>query len=141
MVNKTQPTDVDPRGYLAALTPARRRDDGLALLSLFDAATGLKPRMWGDGLVGYGRYRYRTRAGSDEQFLMTGFSPRARDLSIHILPGYRDFGPGLARLGPHRTGVSCLYVKRFADIDPAALTEIIQDGLSALRAEYETFDL
>lgn len=140
MPNATQPTNVDPRAYLSTLTPDRRRVDGLALLGLFDTATGLTARMWGDSLIGYGRYRYRTRAGREEQFFMTGFSPRKTALSIHILPGYRDFGPALDRLGPHKRSVSCLYVKRFADIDPDALTEIIGDGLAALRRSYACFD-
>jgi len=60
--NKTQPTDADVHAFLNAATPARRREDGLALAELFREVTGTDPVMWGPSIVGYGSYRYVSRA-------------------------------------------------------------------------------
>ena len=64
---------------------------------------------------------------------MTGFSPRKSALSIYIMPGYRDLSPMLDRLGKHKTGKSCLYINKLADVQLSVLEEIILDGLAHMR--------
>jgi len=85
--------------------------------------------MWGPTIIGCGQYRYRYDSGREGDFLATGFSPRKANLSIYILPGYGDFGAILDRLGKHRTGKSCLYINKLADIDTDVLAELIRAGL------------
>lgn len=138
--NKTQPTAIDPKTFLEAVEPERRRQDGEALLALFDRVTGLKARMWGPSIIGYGRYHYTYDSGREGSHLITGFSPRKAALSIYIMPGYRDMSEKLERLGKHKIGKSCLYINKLADIDLAVLEEIIADGVAYMRANYETFD-
>jgi hypothetical protein len=138
--NKTKPTPVTPVKFLQAVEPERRRLDGHELLALFARVTGLKPRMWGDSIIGYGRYRYKYDSGREGEYLLTGFSPRKSALTIYIMPGYRDMSDKLARLGKHKTGKSCLYINKLADIDLAVLEDIISDGVAYMRANYETFD-
>ncbi|MEX0283634.1 MAG: DUF1801 domain-containing protein, partial [Paracoccaceae bacterium] len=104
----------------------------LVLDQLFREVTGFQPRMWGDSIVGYGRYHYKYASGREGDFLATGFSPRKARHSIYIMPGYRDYGPILSRLGKHKTGVSCLYVNKLADIDLDVLAELIRAGLKDL---------
>ena len=130
--NKTQPTGADVGAFLKAVEPAARAADAARLDTLFRSATGFEPQMWGPSIVGYGRYRYRYASGREGEFLATGFSPRKAALSIYILPGYTDFGRILARLGKHRTGKSCLYVNKLADIDTDALTDLTRAGLDDL---------
>lgn len=140
--NKTRPGEGDPRAFIETVEPARRREDGLVLLDLFGRVTGLAPRMWGPSIIGYGRYRYRYDSGREGEFMLTGFAPRKANLSIHIMPGYRygEMQALLGRLGKHKTGKSCLYINKLADVDTAVLEEIILDGLAHMRAHYETFD-
>ncbi|GAB5448035.1 DUF1801 domain-containing protein [Gymnodinialimonas sp.] len=130
--NKTQATDADVTAFLEAVEHPTRRADGLALDALFQRVSGFRPRMWGPSLVGYGRYDYTYKSGRRGSFLATGFSPRKANLSIHIMPGYADYGEMLARLGKHKKAVSCLYVNKLADIDLAVLEEIIRSGLRDL---------
>ncbi len=92
--------------------------------------------MWGPSIVGYGRYHYRYKSGREGDFLATGFSPRKTALSIYIMPGYADFGDILSRLGKHKTGKSCLYVNKLADIDPEVLSELIRAGLADLETHW-----
>ncbi len=128
---KTTSAPLDPAAWLAGVDPDRRDEAG-RLLTLFESVTGWQPRLWGPSIVGFGRYEYRYDSGHSGQSLATGFSPRKAELSVYILPGYADFGPILARLGPHRTGKSCLYIKRLDRIDPSVLAELIQAGLDDL---------
>ena len=130
--NKTQPTEIDPKEFISSVEHPTRRADGLVLLDLFSEVTGFEPVMWGPSLVGYGRYHYRYKTGREGDFLATGFSPRKANLSIHIMPGYQDYGEMLSRLGKHKTGASCLYVNKLADIDLDVLRELIATGVKDL---------
>ena len=130
--NKTVQTERGVADFLAAVEPERRLLDAQALDRLFRAATGFEPRMWGDSIVGYGRYDYRYDSGREGSSLATGFSPRKTALSIYIMPGYADFGDILARLGKHKTGKACLYVNKLDDIDTDVLSELICAGLDDL---------
>lgn len=98
----------------------------------------MRPRMWGGSIVGYGRYDYRYESGREGSWFLTGFSPRKAALSVYIMPGYRDLGPMLTRLGKHKTGKSCLYINKLAHIDEAVLAEIIAEGVAYMRANYAT---
>ncbi len=138
--NKTTVTGADPRTFLEQVEPRRRRDDGLALLELFNRVTGLKPQMWGPSIVGYGRYLYRYDSGREGEHFLTGFSPRKTALTVYIMPGYSDLAEPLSRLGKHRLGKSCLYLNKLAEIDTDVLAEIIELGLKDMRARYETWD-
>lgn len=137
--NKTQPTTVDPRNFLATVTPASRREDARVLLDLFAEVTGWAPRMWGPSIIGYGRYHYTYASGREGDFLATGFSPRKAAQSIYIMPGYADFGPLLDRLGPHRTGKSCLYVTSLSRIDLGVLRALIGQGIERLQGIYPVY--
>lgn len=104
--------------------------------TLFRDVTGWSPRLWGTKL-GYGAYHYRTKSGLEGDFLATGFNMRVRDVSLHILPGYSDFPEIAARLGPHKRGRSCWYVKSYDAVDETALADLILAGLEDLRS-FET---
>ena len=138
--NKTKPTRVPPRTFLKAVESERRREDGLALLAFFNRVTGLKPRMWGPSIIGYGRYYYKYDSGREGEFMLTGFSPRKTALTVYIMPGYRDMADKLARLGKHKLGKSCLYINKLDDVDMDVLEEIVLDGLDYMRSNYETWD-
>lgn len=133
---KTKPGG-DVKAFLAAVEPAGRREEGFALDALFRRVTGWEPVMWGPTMVGYGRYRYRYASGHGGEALATGFSPRARELSIYIMPGYGAFGEILGRLGPHRMTKACLYVRRLAEVDMGVLEELVRAGLEDLRGRWE----
>ncbi|SLN15584.1 hypothetical protein PSA7680_00408 [Pseudoruegeria aquimaris] len=132
--NKTQATTASVADFLARVAPARRAEDARVLAALFSEVTGFEPRMWGESIVGYGRYHYRYASGREGDFLATGFSPRKSALSLYIMPGYQDYGEILARLGKHKTGKACLYITKLADVDLDVLRELIATGLKDLDA-------
>lgn len=134
--NKTQPTDRKVEDFLAAVTPDRRRADAFALDALFRRVTGFDPVMWGDSIVGYGRYHYVYKTGREGDFLATGFAPRKANLSLYIMPGYADFGHIMERLGKHKTGAACLYINKLADVDMDVLEELVKAGVERLNTHW-----
>lgn len=127
---KTKSALFDRAAFLAGVDEARR-GEAERLLAIFAEETGFPPRLWGS-MVGFGRYEYRYASGHSGESLATGFAARKPELSIYILPGYTDFGAILARLGPHRVGKSCLYLRHLAAVDEAALRDLIRAGLQDL---------
>lgn len=128
---KTKSAALDREVWLAGVED-KRREEAARLLAIFGAVTGWEPRLWGPSMVGFGRYEYRYDSGHGGESLATGFSPRKAELSVYILPGYADFGGILSRLGPHRLGKACLYIKRLDAVDEGALRELIRAGLEDL---------
>ncbi len=112
--------------FLARIPDERRRDDAHRLSAMMQEITGEPPAMWGTSIVGFGSYHYRYASGHEGDSALTGFSPRSQHLVIYLVGGLEDrYGPLLARLGPHKTGKGCLYLKRLDDVDPGALRELI----------------
>ena len=140
--NKTKPTGVTPAKFIASVEHPQRQADAKVLLKWFSEVTGLKPKMWGPSMIGYGRYHYKYETGREGDFFMTGFSPRKTSLSLYIMPGYQfdSMQEKLSRLGKYKTGKSCLYINKLADIDMEVLREIVGEGLAYMRENYETFD-
>ena len=131
--NKTRATESDVAAFLNAVTPEEKRTDALRLDRIFRDATGFEPAIWGSSIVGYGRYHYVYESGREGDYLATGFSPRNRNFSVYIMPGYAGFGNILDRIGKHKLGKSCMYFKCLADIDENALRDLIRAGLEDLR--------
>lgn len=134
--NRTASTRADVDGFLARVPNAGRRADALALEAIFRRVTGFAPVLWGAGIVGYGRYHYRYASGREGDAPATGFSPRAANMVVYVMPGYTDFDAILARLGPHRKGKSCLYFNRLSAIDAEVLALLIRAGLADLATHW-----
>lgn len=133
---KTKPEPVDPAAYLAGVEPAQRQADGQVLAELMTRVSGCPPVMWGPTIVGFDRYRYRYDSGHAGEACRIGFAPRKAELVLYVLgdaPGQDDL---LARLGKHKTGKGCLYIKKLADVDLGALEELVTASLAANRAKW-----
>lgn len=137
--NKTKPTDVDPHAFIAGVQHDTRRADAEVMLETMERITGYKPRMWGPGIIGFGRYHYRYDSGREGDFMIVGFSPRKANLVVYLLPGYEDLSEQLSRLGKHKIGKSCLYINKLADIDQTVLEEMITTSVERMQEMYETF--
>lgn len=125
MTQKTMPTDVPVEEYLATLD-ARRSAEGAQLVELFRAETGAEPVMWGPTMIGFGQYAYRYASGHEGVWPRAAFSPRKAKLSFYGLQSHPEAGALLERLGPHTTGVDCVYVNRLDAIDHDVLRELVR---------------
>ena len=123
---KTKATKVSFTSFLAGVDGDERRKDCKALAKLMKQATGEPPVMWGPSIVGFGSYHYKYDSGHEGDSCVVGFSPRKTDLTLYLsseLPGREAL---LTKLGKHKSGRACLYVKRLADVDLAVLEELIR---------------
>jgi hypothetical protein len=123
--NKTQPTAVDAAAFIAAIPDEQRRADCAALAALMQEVTGEPPVMWGDSMVGFGKYAYRYASGRTGEWLVTGFAPRKDNLTLYFCFYLENQAELLARLGKHKIGKGCLYIKRLSDVDEGVLRELV----------------
>ncbi|MFO1202313.1 MAG: DUF1801 domain-containing protein [Tabrizicola sp.] len=130
---KTKSEALDRAVWLSGVEEARR-GEAERLLAIFAEETGWEPRLWGPSMVGFGRYEYRYDSGHGGESLAVGFSPRKAELSIYGLLGADD--GLLARLGPHRAGKGCLYLKKLSSVDEGVLRGLIRAGVKALAARW-----
>ena len=135
--NKTKETDGRVDDFIGAVDDERKRNDSRDLVELMRTITGAEPKMWGSSLVGFGRYHYQYASGREGDFFITGFSPRKTALTVYIMPGFDGYSDQLARLGPHKTGKSCLYLKNLDAIDRDVLEEIVSDSVRCMREKYD----
>jgi hypothetical protein len=129
--NKTVETDASVDAFLDTVPSETRRADAREVLEMMRRVTGTEPRMWGPSIVGFGKYHYRYESGHEGEFLRIGFSPRKANLALYLTRKGDGHAALLARLGKHRTGVSCLYVNRLADVDLAVLESLVAASWAA----------
>jgi hypothetical protein len=130
---KTKATTASVSDFLAAIEDDERRQDCLTVAKIMKKATGAEPRLWGASIVGFGDHHYKYESGRELDWFLTGFSPRKRDLTLYIMPGFTRYDDLMAKLGKHKTGKSCLYIKRLADVDLAVLQTLVEDSVGHMR--------
>lgn len=134
---RTKETKKSAAKFIASVKDKAKRADAMRLLKLMKSATGKQPRMWGTSIVGFGKYHYKSeRSAQEGDWPMTGFSPRVQNLTIYVMPGFKEYRSLLKKLGPHKTSVSCLYLKRLSDVDESVLKQIIKKGFQEMKRKY-----
>ena len=134
--NKTVATRNSVSAFLKSVSNDERRRDCKAVMKMMRAITGKRATLWGDSLIGYGKYHYRYASGREGDFFMTGVSPRARNLAIYIMPGFDGLKTQLGKLGKHSTGRSCLYINRLSDVDSDVLYDLIEQSYQTMVERY-----
>jgi len=127
--NKTRPTGVSVDAFLDGVADPQRRSDAHRVRALMERLSGEPPAMWGPSIVGFGFHHYEYDSGREGDMPRIAFSPRAKELVLYGLGVARQ--PELmARLGKHRTGKGCLYIKRLDDVDEAVLERLMVEALA-----------
>ncbi len=134
----TRPTRASVTAFIASIDDAEKRKDVKKISAMMRRATGKRATMWGDSIVGFGTYRYSNTAGKNFEWHVTGFSPRARNLTVYIMPGFSRFGALLKKLGKHKISKSCLYINKLSDVDEEVLETLIEQSVARMREMYET---
>ncbi|WP_339763403.1 DUF1801 domain-containing protein [uncultured Hoeflea sp.] len=134
--NKTQPTSVDPKSVIADIGNDRRRSEVETLDRLLSRLAAADAVIWGPAMFGYGTYHYTYPSGRQGRFFRSGFASRSRDLVVYVMSGFDGLDEELARLGPHRKGKSCLYLKSLEAIDLEVLERILTYSLSVMAGRY-----
>lgn len=123
--HKTKVNNADVKEFLESVDNQQRREDALRVLDIMKECTGETAKMWGKSIVGFGTYDYKYASGQEGTWMATGFSPRKQALTLYVMAGFPKFADLMEKLGPHKTGKSCLYIKNLDDVDEEILRQII----------------
>ena len=134
MPNKTQPTKTSVNAFLNAVPDEQRRKDAKAVAKLMQEVTGEKPVLWGPSIVGFGKARYKYESGREGDWPLAAFSPRKDSLTVYLMSGYQKDKALMETLGKYKTGKSCLYIKRLADVDQRVLERLIAKSVKSARS-------
>ena len=131
---KTQQNDSSVQTFLNSVADEKRRTDALAMLKLIQEVTGHEPKMWGPSVVGFGVRRLKYESGRELDWMVVGFSPRKQDLTLYLAGGLEPLQTHLQKLGKHKTGKGCLYIKRLEDIDLPTLRSLVKQSVESVTA-------
>lgn len=135
---KTKVTNKNPKDFLDTIEPEQKRIDSFKLLDMFKKVTGEKPLMWGNSMVGFGKYHYKSKRSTQEgDWFKVGFSPRKQNLSIYIMHGNKN-NTEFQKLGKYKTSMGCLYINKLSDINQKTLEKLIERSYKFMQnATYE----
>jgi hypothetical protein len=125
-------TEAAVRACIDGVASATRRRDAETLLEMMGRITGASGRMWNASIIGFGQYHYKYASGREGDAPAAGFSPRKASTTIYLPDGVGPYAGSLERLGPHTTGVACLYIKDLSKVDMAVLEGILDESFQTL---------
>ena len=133
---KTKKTAKSVDTFIEGVEPERQEDCRIILEMMRDI-TGEEPAIWGTSIIGFGRYHYKYASGHEGDSFLTGYSPRKQALTIYIMTGFSQYQALLDKLGRYKTGKSCLYLKKLADVDLAILRKLVQESVATMTRKYK----
>ncbi len=127
---KTKLTGASVEAFIDSVENDVRRKDALRLLEIFTRVTGEEAKMWGPAIIGFGNVELKYASGRELEWMKVGFSPRKANLSLYVSSDISKRESLLEKLGKHKTGVGCLYIKTLADIDEKVLERLIKESMA-----------
>jgi len=126
---KTKETGASVEGFLNAVGDESTRADCWKIVKLMSTATSAEPKMWGENIVGFGSRLLKYPSGRELDWMQIGFSPRKANLTLYLNMGESWNEELLSKLGKHKTGKGCLYIKRLSDVDEEVLRKMIEKSV------------
>ena len=123
--NKTKQNNQSVDTFLKSIPDERKRKDSFIILEMMKKATKEEPMMWGDSIVGFGKYHYKYESGREGDWFLTGFSPRKQNLTLYSMYGFEKNADLMQKLGKYKTGKGCLYINRLEDINLSVLSQLV----------------
>ncbi len=133
---KTKKNEASVEDFLNEIADEAVREDAKKISEMMQKASKQKPKMWGASIVGFGEYQYKYASGREGDWMRIGFSPRKQNLTLYIMDGFEKYDELMAKLGKYKTGKSCLYIKRLADVDEKVLKELIEESVKYFNDKY-----
>jgi len=131
--NKTQPGTAAVEDFLAKVTPLEKQQDCFKILEILQKETNETPILWGGNMVGFGTYHYKYETGREGDWFVTGFAPRAQNITLYLLCGLDNQSTLLQQLGKYKIGKSCLYIKQLKDINIDVLKKLVQYNIQEVK--------
>lgn len=136
---KTKVSNASVLDFINKVPEEKKRKDALVLLNLFKKITKEKPKMWGQSIIGFGSYHYKSeRSAQEGDWPLIAFSPRKQNLTLYIMSGFSEQTSLLKKLGKHKKSVGCLYINKLDDVDAAVLEQIIKHSFAAMKKKHKS---
>ena len=135
-VPKTKPTEVSAESHIAAIANEEQRNGAQTLVALMRRVTKQEPRMWGPSIVGFGSYHYKYASGHEGDSALAAFAVRGSELVVYIAAGFEGRAVLLAKLGKHKTGKVCVYIRRLANVDLKVLETLVARSVAGTKRRY-----
>lgn len=133
---KTKKNNASVIDFINLVEKEQKRKECFQLLKLFETVTKEKASMWGSSIIGFGEYKYKYESGREGDWFFAGFSPRKQNIVIYIIAGFTDYESLMQQLGKYKTGSSCLYINKLADIDLKVLKLLIEKSFAFMKNKY-----
>jgi hypothetical protein len=130
---KTKLTDASVTEFINSIEDEEKRADSFEILKIMKQVTKEEPKMWGSSIIGFGNVHYKYDSGREGDWFLTGFSPRNQNLTLYVIGSFKPHVDLLNKLGKHKTGVGCLYIKKLQDVDIKVLKELIKQSVKAAK--------
>lgn len=135
---KTTQTSKSVTAFINSVTDETKRKDSYLIIDIMQKQTGCEPKMWGPSIVGFGKYHYKYDSGHEGDMPLAAFSPRSAAIVIYLSATFKNRVELFQKLGKHKTGKVCLYIKKIEDIDVAVLKKMISNSIKHTQSLYPT---
>lgn len=133
---KTKATPVSVAEFIDGVADERQRDDARKITGMMERLSGHPPKMWGPSIIGFGTYHYQYASGHEGDMARIGFSPRKGNIVLYLVDGFTGHAELMAKLGKHKSGKSCLYIKQLSDVDETVLEQLCMESLKWMSQKY-----
>lgn len=134
---KTRQNDASVSDFLNSIDDEQKRRDSCRIVEIMKEVTKEQPRMWGSSIIGFGSYHYRYKSGREGDWMKTGFSPRKQNLTVYAMCDVKKFNELLSRLGKHKTGKGCLYIKKLDDVNADVFRELVTETFEYMTQKFD----
>ena len=129
---KTKLNNASVDKFIKSIKDEQTRADCFQIVEIMKKATKAEPKMWGTSIIGFGDYHYKYESGRENDWFLTGFSPRVQNLTLYMMGGFDN--EVLKKLGKYKTGKGCLYINKLEDVDVKVLNELITKSVKQSKA-------
>jgi Domain of unknown function (DU1801) len=134
LIDKTTANnDNSVREYIASLEDEQTLKDCHVLLEMMRRISGLEPRLWNVGTIGFDAYHYKYDSGREGDCQVIGFY--SRKITVYLMDGTARYSELLARLGKHSSSRVCLYIKRLSDVQLPVLEQIVRQSYEYIKSQ------
>jgi hypothetical protein len=137
--NKTTQTESSVADFISMVEDETKRSDSFNLAKLMESLAGYPAKMWGPGIIGFVSYHYKYASGHEGDAPLIAFSPRKPAIVLYLATNFPEREGLLKKLGRHKTGKGCIYLKKLADINTDVLNEMILASLEHSKAGRNAF--
>lgn len=135
---KTKQHDGDVAEFINSFANTeQKKKDSFELIKIMQEVTGHEPKMWGDSIIGFGSFHYKSeRSRQEGDWPLVGFSPRKAAISLYVYTSGAGQEEMLEELGKYKMGKACIYAKKLSDINTGTLKKMIRSSVEFLEKRY-----